>query len=163
MLHSRNSSKNCHSIWAFTGKGISTGQVHHFLAAHVQEGNKNCCHCPVVPGAFHKHSSKDSWVRMYCLEQLSLGGLACVVLHENTTAAANGLSITKMQAPVLDLVNSSGDLCHGKEAVPSWNLCLIYISRAHSTSLFAGTLKLVAYNCILLRHTPTPKTPSKAR
>lgn len=93
-------------LWqgAFTGMGIRTGWIHHILAAHLQEGNKNCCHSLIVSGAFQKHSSKASWVRMCCLEQLSLDDLVCVVLHENTPAAASGLSITKMQAPVLDLV-----------------------------------------------------------
>lgn len=94
---------------------------------------------------------------MYCLEELSPDDLAHVVLHENTTAAASGL--TEMQAPVLDLVEFSwGSLpWEGSSAQ------LASVSDLHqfspSTSFFAGILKLVACNFVLLRYTLHPKKP----
>lgn len=46
-------------------------------------------------------SGKPCWFRIYYLEYVSLGSLAYVVLHENTSVCTSGLSTRKMQSPVL--------------------------------------------------------------
>lgn len=48
-------------------------------------------------------SGKPCWFRIYYLEYVSLGSLAYVVLHENTSVCTSGLSTRQMQSPVLTL------------------------------------------------------------
>lgn len=103
VLHSRDSIRDCHPVSSVCDKEFSqemalTQSPSHFIC------KRETKIALIVSGAFHKHSSKPSWVRMYCLEQLLLDDLFYIVLHENTAAAASGLSTRTMQAPVLGLV-----------------------------------------------------------